>query len=100
MKARLAAKRPDVARCSRLPAERATPRDIRALRRELRLQEQAIAAGDRARFFASDEAMHQRLMTVAGHPAIWDLMGSAKAQLDRVRHLSLEEAGWLGMIYR
>jgi hypothetical protein len=31
------------------------------------------------------------VMTTAGYPAVWDLIGSAKAQLDRVRHLSLEQ---------
>jgi GntR family transcriptional regulator, rspAB operon transcriptional repressor len=83
-----------------LSAEKASARDIRALRQELRVQEQAIAAGNRARFFASDEAMHRTLMTTAGYPAVWDLIGSAKAQLDRVRHLSLEQSDWLEMIFR
>ena len=82
-----------------LSAERASARDIHALRQELRIQEQAIAAGNRIRFFASDEAMHRRLMTIAGHPSVWDLIGSAKAQLDRVRHLSLEQDDWLQMIF-
>jgi DNA-binding GntR family transcriptional regulator len=83
-----------------LSAEKASARDIRALRQELRVQEQAIAAGNRARFFASDETMHRTLMTIAGYPAVWDLIGSAKAQLDRVRHLSLEQSDWLEMIFR
>jgi DNA-binding GntR family transcriptional regulator len=83
-----------------LATERATAAQLRDLRRELRVQEQAIAAGDRTRFFAADEAMHHQLMTISGHPAVWDLIGSAKAQLDRVRHLSLEEEDWLRMIYR
>jgi DNA-binding GntR family transcriptional regulator len=83
-----------------LTAERATAREIRALRQELRNQAQAIAAGDRVRFFAADEAMHRLMMGIAGHPAVWDLIGSAKAQLDRVRHLSLEQADWLQMIFR
>jgi DNA-binding GntR family transcriptional regulator len=82
-----------------LTAERATARDIRALRQTLRGQEQAIAAGDRGRFFAADEAMHRLMMTIAGHPAVWELIGSAKAQLDRVRHLSLEQEDWLQMIF-
>jgi len=83
-----------------LSAEKAGPREIRALRQELKAQEQAIAASNRARFFASDEAMHRILMTTAGYPAVWDLIGSAKAQLDRVRHLALEQHDWLQMIFR
>jgi len=82
-----------------LSAEKASPREIRALRQELKAQEQAIAAGNRARFFASDESMHRTLMSIAGYPAVWDLIGSAKAQLDRVRHLSLERDDWLQMIF-
>src|ERR1700756_2022879 len=42
-----------------LSAEKTSERDIRALRHEIRTQEQAIAAGNRTRFFASDEAMHR-----------------------------------------
>ncbi len=83
-----------------LSAEKASAREIRALRQELKLQEQAIAAGNRAGFFASDEAMHRTLMGIAGYPAVWDTIGSAKAQLDRVRHLSLEQDDWLEMIFR
>ncbi len=81
-----------------LTAEFASAQDILALRHELRTQKQAVAASDRGRFFASDEAMHRIIMTIAGHPAVWDLIGSAKAQLDRVRHLSLEQNDWLEMI--
>ena len=83
-----------------LCAQRATEPNVRALRREIRTQEQAIAADNRTRFFASDEAMHRISMTIAGYPAVWDLIGSAKAQLDRVRHLSLEQHDWLSMIFR
>jgi DNA-binding GntR family transcriptional regulator len=82
-----------------LSAEKASPREIRALRQELKAQEQAIAASNRARFFASDESMHRTLMSIAGYPAVWELIGSAKAQLDRVRHLSLERDDWLQMIF-
>jgi GntR family transcriptional regulator, rspAB operon transcriptional repressor len=31
---------------------------------------------------------------------VWDLITSVKAQLDRVRHLSLEDNDWLAMIFR
>jgi DNA-binding GntR family transcriptional regulator len=86
-------------RAVRLAAEKSSPREIRALRHELRIQEQAIEAGDRTRFFASDEDMHRMLMAIAGHAAAWSLGGSAKAQLDRVRHLSLEQQDWLHMIF-
>ena len=32
-------------------------------------------------------------------PTVWELIASVKAQLDRVRHLSLEDRDWLAMIF-
>ncbi|HUN46544.1 MAG TPA: GntR family transcriptional regulator [Stellaceae bacterium] len=86
-------------RAIRITAAKAKAPAIRALRQELRVQERAVAIGDRARFFASDERMHQTLLTAAGHPQVWDTIAAAKAQLDRVRYLSLEAGDWLAMIF-
>jgi DNA-binding GntR family transcriptional regulator len=72
----------------------------RLLEAHLREQTQAIAGGDHLAFFRSDEAMHRALMDIAGHPYVWELIASAKAQLDRLRYLSLEEPDWLRMIFR
>jgi len=44
--------------------------------------------------------MHSLILDIAGHPHAWDLIASVKAQLDRVRYLSLEDHRWLKMIYR
>ncbi len=87
-------------RAIRLTAANATTSDIRGLRQELKTQERAIESGDRARFFASDEKMHQKLLAASGHPHVWDTIASAKAQLDRVRYLSLEQGDWLAMIFQ
>lgn len=46
-------------------------------------------ADDREGFFAADEAMHACMMALSGHSAVWPLVESAKAQMDRVRHLSI-----------
>ena len=43
--------------------------------------------------------MHQQILLISGHPGVWRLIASVKAQLDRVRHLSLEDDGWLTMIF-
>ena len=86
-------------RAIRITAAKAKAPAIRALRQELRVQERAVAIGDRARFFASDERMHQTLLTASGHPQVWDTIAAAKAQLDRVRYLSLEAGDWLAMIF-
>lgn len=60
----------------------------------LALQRRALVAQDAAGFFEVDEAMHRLLAEVAGHAAAWQVVQSAKAQLDRVRHLSLASRAW------
>lgn len=86
-------------RAVRLVTEKITPDQLVLLRAHLDRQEKTIAGGDRAGFFASDEAMHRDLMRIAEHPSVWDLVASVKAQLDRVRYLSLEDDDWLSMIF-
>jgi GntR family transcriptional regulator, rspAB operon transcriptional repressor len=86
-------------RAVRLVVETITRDQVKALRAHLDRQGEMIAGGDTAGFFASDEAMHRDLMRMAEHPSVWDLIASVKAQLDRVRHLSLEDTEWLAMIF-
>ncbi|MFD1625624.1 GntR family transcriptional regulator [Azospirillum griseum] len=86
-------------RTIRLAAERLDPVQASALDRHLAAQERAVAANDAAAFFAADEAMHADLIRIAGRPAVWNLILDVKAQLDRVRCLSLESADWLAMIF-
>lgn len=64
----------------------------------LERQQAAMAAQDFAAFFVLDEAMHRTIMETAGHPFAWQVIAGAKAQLDRVRFLSLEENEWPDMI--
>ncbi|HYG89943.1 MAG TPA: GntR family transcriptional regulator [Azospirillum sp.] len=86
-------------RTIRLAAERLDPAQARGLERHLIEQERAVAANDAEAFFASDEAMHADLIRIAGRPAVWNLILDVKAQLDRVRCLSLQSADWLSMIF-
>ena len=79
-------------------AERANADEVAVLRDGLVQQDGAMAAGDFVAFFALDEAMHRSLMEIAGHPYAWQVITGAKAQLDRVRFLSLGEREWPGMI--
>ncbi len=76
------------------------PSSADGLALERMLVEQRVALGGRdfAAFFALDEAMHRALMQMAGRPCAWQVIAGAKAQLDRVRFLSLEDADWPGMI--
>ncbi|PZU92024.1 MAG: GntR family transcriptional regulator [Chelatococcus sp.] len=63
-------------------------------------QAQALERGDREEFFRLDEAFHATVSHLAGHASVWNLIESVKAQLDRVRCLSLESPGWSEMILR
>lgn len=79
-------------------ARRASETTVGILRTLLVDQEAAIKRTDFPRFFALDEALHRTLMMIAGRPFVWQVITGAKAQLDRVRFLSLEEGEWPGMI--
>ena len=72
--------------------------EVAALNGLLAEQRAAIAAADFVRFFALDEQMHRQLMLLAGRPTVWQVIAGAKAQLDRVRFLSLEQGTWPAMI--
>jgi DNA-binding GntR family transcriptional regulator len=79
-------------------ARRAGKAETDQLLRLVEEQAAAIAHGDLVGFFARDEDMHRLLTEIADHPLVWSMIAPAKAQLDRVRHLSLVEAGWTDMI--
>ena len=79
-------------------ARRRAPGDVAVLHGQLAEQSAAMAGRDFTRFFALDEAMHRTLMQIAGRPFVWHVISGAKAQLDRVRFLSLEDGEWPGMI--
>ncbi|MBW4090110.1 MAG: GntR family transcriptional regulator [Proteobacteria bacterium] len=81
-------------------ADAVTEPQLGALHAQVAAQRQRFEAGDQRGFFALDEAMHQAILEIAGHATVWQVIASVKAQLDRVRHLSLEDADWLAMIFR
>lgn len=47
-----------------------------------------------------DEQFHKALLHLAGHGAAWNAVHSAKAHLDRARHLSLIDAGHVGALIK
>jgi DNA-binding GntR family transcriptional regulator len=75
----------------RRAARAATADDIADLERQLSAQRQAGREKDARRFFALDEQFHRRLAAVAGRPNAWRAIEDGKAQLDRVRYLTLLE---------
>lgn len=62
-------------------------------------QKTLVKARDIHGFMESDDALHEQLSAMAGHPFSWQVIAAAKAQLDRVRYLSLTAPSWLAMIY-
>jgi DNA-binding GntR family transcriptional regulator len=85
-------------RTVRIASERKTQLDADRLGDFLTLQTRAIRDGDLNGFFKADDEMHTHLIGMAGRPAIWSLIQGVKAQLDRVRFLSLESGEWLERI--
>lgn len=79
-----------------LAAERCSPDDALDLKRLLYRQLDCCAPGREAEFVAADDEMHRRLVEISGRTAIWRVVRDAKAQLDRVRHLSLQNPVWIG----
>jgi DNA-binding GntR family transcriptional regulator len=69
--------------------ERIDGAQAKALRAVLQRQRQLHRAGDHDEFFLADERMHALIMDIAGHAKAWRHVENAKAQMDRVRHLSM-----------
>jgi DNA-binding GntR family transcriptional regulator len=67
-------------------------REIDALRTVIADQRKAMRAGDAEGFFVLDEAFHRGLANAAECAYAWKVIEEAKAQMDRVRFLSLPDA--------
>lgn len=69
--------------------ERAGADEIREINRIMDRQAMLEGQGDDEAFFAADEQLHEYFLALAGHPQAWRVVVNAKAQLDRVRHLTI-----------
>lgn len=69
--------------------ERMTDAQATRLKKMIEVQRRLQRDGDRPGFFEADERMHAYLMEIAGHAAVWNIVENAKAQMDRIRHLSI-----------
>ena len=67
----------------------ASPADIAAMREIVNRQKALIANNDRPTFFRLDEALHQTLARSVDCEQAWRLLENLKAQMDRVRYLSM-----------
>ena len=78
----------------RLACGRVQPEHLAQLRGNIAEQERADAAGDADAFDRLDEGLHRTLCELSGREVAWRLSRRARGQLDRVRRLSLPEAGF------
>jgi DNA-binding GntR family transcriptional regulator len=78
----------------RIAADQATGDDLAALHDNLGAQERAVAADDAEAFARLDDDLHRLLCDLSGREAAWRLSERTRGQLDRVRLLSLPEAGY------
>jgi DNA-binding GntR family transcriptional regulator len=81
-------------------ARRVTPTDRVELQRMIERQRECVRAQDGTGFFPLDEEMHQYLLGMGERQRLWRVLADAKSQLDRVRHLSLEDPHWLRKVFR
>jgi GntR family transcriptional regulator, rspAB operon transcriptional repressor len=77
---------------AREAAERITAADAAVLKAIIAEQRKAEKAGDAEGFFVLDEEFHRALAAASGCAYAWKVIESAKAQMDRVRFLSVPEA--------
>ncbi len=78
--------------------ERAGDADLAALDALIGQQRAVAVQGDNAAFLRLDEAFHQALAASAGCGDAWRVLEGLKAQMDRVRYLSLPDATPLAVI--
>jgi len=71
---------------------------LELVRANLRRQEQAVRDDDHDLFLELDEAFHRSFCDAAGLPKSWRVIKTVKLQMDRVRYLSLPQAGHLSFI--
>lgn len=66
---------------------------LESLRANLSAQEEAVAEGDRAGFYALDERFHEAILGMTGHRRLPGLSRTAWVHVDRARRLLLPEPG-------
>lgn len=69
--------------------ERMNDEQVGALKKIMERQAMLESAGDEEGFFLADEQLHAFILDVAGHAKAWRVVENAKAQLDRVRFLTM-----------
>jgi DNA-binding GntR family transcriptional regulator len=76
----------------RRAAESAEPAVLARLAANIAEQDEAAAAAAHGRFLELDDALHRGLTEAIGCGGAWQVLENVKAQMDRVRFLSLPDA--------
>ena len=79
----------------RLAAERADNADVAELDVLIARQESARDAADANAFYILDDQLHSTLCEMSGRPIAWTIVARANGHLNRVRRLSLADAGYI-----
>jgi GntR family transcriptional regulator, rspAB operon transcriptional repressor len=82
----------------RIAVKRATSEALEQLYANLEAQRRAVARDDSDGFAVLDDQLHQLLCDLSGREVAWRLSERTRGQLDRVRLLSLPEAGYRGQM--
>jgi DNA-binding GntR family transcriptional regulator len=61
-------------------------------------QRTLAGAGDTGAFHEADEAFHEAIADVSGHPGVWKLLKQVKVQIDRARRLTLPVLGRMDLV--
>ncbi len=67
--------------------------DKSSLQSLLKTQAEATARSDYAAHLLADEALHQRILELAGHPHAWPALRLARTGMNRIRHLAIAAVG-------
>jgi DNA-binding GntR family transcriptional regulator len=76
----------------RIAADLAVAADVERLDRNIDKQLEAVSTGDIARFYRLDEDFHRIIAEIADCPQALRVVEQSRAQIDRVRYLSLPNA--------
>jgi GntR family transcriptional regulator, rspAB operon transcriptional repressor len=74
-------------------AEVATSADVTSLDDVIARQKFYCGRQDLNAFHEADEAFHEAIAAISGHPGIWEYLKPAKIQIDRCRRLTLPALG-------
>lgn len=81
-----------------LAATRGVEDGMGVLREIVARQQVCAERAEQTAFHEADEAFHEAIATICGHPGIWRIVRQAKMQIDRCRRLTLPVPGRMDQV--